>query len=264
MAFEDNFSKQSALYRRYRPHYSADLFAYLASLVPFHQLAWDVGTGNGQAALGLSKYFDRVVATDPSAAQIENALYHERIEYRATPANSVDLDSHSVDLITAAQSLHWFDLDAFYAEVRRVSKPGGVLAVWTYELTRITPEIDQVIKRYSTETVGPFWSDRLKFVLEHYATIPFPFEEMTAPAFELKRVWNLTEMEGYLSTWSATQAFIRERGYDPVREIHPQLAQAWGAPERERLVRWPLYFRIGRVGNTPEQNSAERQLVHAR
>ncbi len=263
MGYEDHFSQQSALYRRHRPHYPAELFAYLTSLVPAHELAWDVGTGNGQAAVGLTKYFEHVVATDASAAQIENALCTERIEYRVSAAESVDLGSRSVDLVTAAQSLHWFNLGPFFEEVRRVLKPGGVFAAWCYSLTRVTPEIDAILDDLYLDTVGPFWSPRIRYVAEHYATIPFPFQESAAPLIELKSIWSLEEMEGYLHSWSATLEFMRIKGYDPVQEMHSQLAQAWGAPERERLVRWPLYFRIGRVADPVKEESVERQLAHS-
>jgi SAM-dependent methyltransferase len=264
MAYEDHFSPQSALYRRHRPHYPAELFAFLASLVPEHELAWDVGTGSGQAAVGLTRYFDHVLATDASAAQIENALYNERIEYRVCAAESIDLDSRSVDLVTAAQSLHWFDLGPFFEQVHRVLKPGGVFAAWCYMLTRVTPEIDKILDGYYLETVGPFWSPRIRYVDEHYATIPFPFEPVATPMIELKSIWSLDEMEGYLESWSATQEFMGVKGYDPVQEMHPQLARAWGAPERERLVRWPLYFRIGSVRDAVKPGPAERYLAHSR
>lgn len=70
-------------------------------------------------------------------------------------------------------------------------------------------------------------------------------------------------MEGYLFSWSATLEFMRVKGYDPVQEMHPQLAHAWGAPECERLVRWPLYFRVGSVGEVVKQELVERQLAHS-
>ncbi len=139
-------------------------------------------------------------------------------------------------------------------------KPDGLLAAWCYNLTRVTPEIDAILDRYYFETVGPYWSQRIHYVDEHYMTIPFPFEEATGPAIELRAVWSLADMEGYLRSWSSTHEFIRVREYDPIGEMHPRLALAWGALERERLVRWPLYFRIGRVRVA---ESVERQHVHS-
>ncbi len=260
MSFEDNFSAFSPVYRQYRPQYPGQLFRYLASLVPSHELAWDVGTGNGQAALGLSQHFARVVATDASTRQTENALRNERIEYRVSPAESVKIDSHSVDLVTAAQSLHWFDPDAFYAEVKRVLKPDGIFAAWCYYSSRITPEIDAILDDFNRRIVWNYWSPRLKLVADHYATIPFPFEESPVPDIEMMAVWSLTEMEGFLHSWSATQSFTKVRGYDPVGEIHPQLSRAWGN-DRERLVRWPLYFRIGSTGGITTYDAVQEVMA---
>jgi ubiquinone/menaquinone biosynthesis C-methylase UbiE len=132
---EDHFSRQAPLYARHRPRYPAGLFAYLAAAAPGHRLAWDCGTGSGQAAVGLAEHFEQVVATDLSAEQIAHAMPHPRIRYVIAPADRVEtaqtmgLEPQSVDLVTAAQALHWFDLDRFYAEVRRVLRPGGLLAV---------------------------------------------------------------------------------------------------------------------------------------
>jgi ubiquinone/menaquinone biosynthesis C-methylase UbiE len=153
--FKDHFSGQAADYAKYRPDYPRELFAYLASLTPTRQWAWDCGTGNGQAAVGLAAFFDRVVATDASEKQILNAERNARIDYRVAPAGRSDLDSSSIDLVTVAQALHWFDLDAFYIEAKRVLKPRGALAAWCYNLLEIAPEIDAIVNRFYHEIVGP-------------------------------------------------------------------------------------------------------------
>ena len=155
MSFEDLFSKQAEEYAQYRPRYPDALFEYLASVAPGHALAWDCATGNGQAALSLAPYFERVVGTDASESQIANAQPHEKITYRVARAEQTDFEDHSVDLITVAQAIHWFDLDAFYAEAKRVLRPGGVLAAWTYYESEIEPAIDRVARKYESEVVGP-------------------------------------------------------------------------------------------------------------
>jgi SAM-dependent methyltransferase len=130
--FEDHFSPQSGDYARYRPHYPPDLFEYLARIAPGRRLAWDCGTGNGQAAQELARHFNRVVATDASPEQIAHAIPHERIEYRVERAEEVDLAPGSVDLVTVAVAVHWFDLSS---STRRCSAAGPEdLAVWTYHL----------------------------------------------------------------------------------------------------------------------------------
>ncbi|HEY6050877.1 MAG TPA: class I SAM-dependent methyltransferase, partial [Thermoanaerobaculia bacterium] len=153
-SFHDHFSGHAADYARYRPDYPEALFSYLASLAPDHRLAWDCATGSGQAAAGLARHFDEVLATDASSRQIEQALPIPRVRYAVCPAESVALPDAGADLVAVAQALHWFDLGAFFAEVRRVLVPGGVLAVWCYGLLSIAPEIDSILNRFYRDVVG--------------------------------------------------------------------------------------------------------------
>ena len=88
MAFKDHFSKQAADYATFRPRYTQKLFDYLGTIAPSRQLAWDCGTGNGQAAVGLASIFNRVIATDASEKQIANAQSHEKVAYRIAPAEN--------------------------------------------------------------------------------------------------------------------------------------------------------------------------------
>ena len=183
MSFKDHFSKQAADYAKFRPRYPHEMFEYLGSLAPSRKLAWDCGTGNGQAAVGLASVFDRVVATDASEKQIANAEPHERVEYRMVSAEESGIQSGTVDLIMVAQALHWFDLDRFYDEVRRVLKKNSVLAASAYNLLHIEPAIDEVINRYYYEVVGPFWLPERKLV-ENFAELLFPFHELDPPKFD--------------------------------------------------------------------------------
>jgi SAM-dependent methyltransferase len=245
-SFEDHFSKQSEQYAQYRPKYPDEIYAYLASISPGRSLAWDCGTGNGQAALGLAKYFDKVHATDASAEQISRAQLHEKVEYHVEPAEHVSLDASSVDLITVAVAIHWFNFDEFYREVKRVLKPDGILAAWTYSLTEISPEIDQLVWHYYRDIVGAYWPDRIRYLEERYATLPFPFEEIIPPPFVMEIHWNLNQFAGFLDSWSATQRYTAQKGQHPLEVIWPKLLAAWGDENDQRLIRWPLYFRIGR------------------
>jgi SAM-dependent methyltransferase len=245
--FEDHFSQQALDYALYRPHYPAELFAYLASLVPKQRLAWDCGTGSGQAAIQLADHFKRVVATDASAEQIAHAFAHERIEYRVEPAEQPDLEANSVDLVTVAIAVHWFDLPRFYAAVRRVTIPNGILAVWTYHAPVIEPAVDSILLHYYREVLAGYWPERWRYVDERYQTLPFPFTELTPPGFEMQAEWNLDQLVGFLSSWSASQRYQAARGQHPVSGIWPALSEAWGIPEQHRLIRWPLYLRVGRV-----------------
>lgn len=245
MHFKDYFSAQSVDYAKYRPGYPAELFEYLASLPQERERAWDCATGNGQAALGLAQFFRQVVATDGSQAQLDHATPHERITYELATAERTSITAASIDMVTVAQALHWFDLTGFYAEVRRVLKPAGVLAVWCYNLLEIAPDVDAVINRFYGETVGPYWPPERRLIEERYASLAFPFDELEPPPFEMRTRWDLLDLLGYFRTWSATQRFIKERGFDPVPALGEELLTLWPEAEEPREVRWPLYLRVG-------------------
>src|SRR5256885_2734037 len=218
MSFKDHFSRQAADYAIFRPGYPRELFDYLGSIAPGRQLAWDCGTGNGQAAIALASLFDRVIATDASDKQIANAQRQEHVAYHIAPAENSGIDSGTIDLIMVAQALHWFDLNRFYQEAQRVLKPDGVLAASAYNLLTIEPAIDEIVNRYYYEVVGPFWPPERELV-EHFADLPFPFHKLDPPKFEMTAQWNLDHLIGYLGTWSATQRFIAARGGNPLEQI---------------------------------------------
>jgi SAM-dependent methyltransferase len=247
MSFQDHFSKQARLYAEHRPSYPEAVFAYLAGLAPARDLAWDTGAGNGQVAVQLSRHFNRVIATDASAEQIQNAFPHPKVQYRVEPSEKTSLPTDSVDLITVGVAVHWFDLDAFYAEVRRVGKPGAILAVWTYHLPAIEPAIDRLMKEYYSETLAGFWPEDIHYLDENYRTLPFPFHEIDPPAFDMQTEWTLPAAIGFMASWSGTQRYLASQGRNPLDEILPELRDAWGDEDHSRLVKWPLYFRIGRI-----------------
>jgi SAM-dependent methyltransferase len=247
VTFPDHFSKLAGGYSRFRPGYPDALFEYLASQCARHELAWDAGTGNGQAAVGLARHFRRVIATDASAEQLAHAERNPRIEYRLAQESPPDLSAQSVDLVSAAQAAHWFDLETFYAEARRVLRPDGVIAVWTYVLPRTTPEIDQILDRYYRDIVGPYWPPERRHVDSGYDDLPFPFAELEAPPLAMNEQWDCARFLGYLGTWSATARFREAHGRDPLELIAAELRIAWRDPERLRSVTWPLAMRIGRV-----------------
>jgi len=242
--FKDHFSKQAAGYAKFRPRYPQKLFDYLGSIAPSREVAWDCATGNGQAAVGLASVFDCVLATDASETQIANAQSHERVDYRVAPAENSGIGSETIDLIMVAQALHWFDLDRFYGEARRVLKNNGLFAASAYNLLHVEPAIDEVVNRYYYEVVGPFWPPERKLV-EQFADLPFPFHRVDAPKFEMTAQWNLDHLLGYLRTWSSTQRFIAAKGNDPLEQIIDELRAAWGDSQQIRNIIWPLVLRIG-------------------
>jgi len=241
-----DFSPLAELYAKHRPTYPAELFAHLAEVAPNRSLAWDCATGSGQAAVGLASHFERVVATDISAAQIERAFQHPRVEYLVAPAEHSPHASGSVDLVTVAQSVHWFDLDAFYAEVARVLRPGGVLAVWGYHLSRIDDDVDNTLANYCLDVLAKHWAPGIWHLVRGYQDLPFPKGELDCPAFVATAEWTLNDLEGFLRSWSATKGYADDLGGDPLGIIWEPLMRAWGPPETVRRVEWDLFLRIAR------------------
>ena len=245
MSFSDHFSGHAAAYAQARPTYPPALFAWLTAQVPRRALAWDAGCGNGQAAVALATHFERVVATDPSATQIASAAVHPAIDYRVEPAETPSLIDASVDLVTVAQALHWFDQDRFHASVRRVLRDDGAIAVWSYGLTMVDAAVDAVFMQLYEDVLGPYWPDERRHVESGYRTLPFPYREIEAPAFEMTLPWPLARYLDYLRTWSAAQRYTKETGRDAVAELTPEFEKAWGEAEAVREVRWPLSIRMG-------------------
>jgi SAM-dependent methyltransferase len=253
MVFKDHFSTLAAAYAAFRPDYPPELFVWLAGLCERHALAWDCGTGNGQAAPGLAAHFIRVIATDASVSQIAEAHQASaqgpaNIEFRVAPAERSGLADATVDLLLVAQAAHWFDLDAFYAEARRVLRPGGIIALLTYSAHRVSPEVDGPALHFYRDVVGPYWPPERKWVENGYRDLPFPFTELQTPAFMLEADWDLPHFLGYQATWSATRRYTEARGESPMPALEAALAPVWGAPEQVRRVRWPLALRVARVG----------------
>lgn len=248
MPFKDHFSGHSVLYRDARPLPPTTFHEWLAGQVPDHDLAWDAGCGNGQATVSLARHFRQVIGTDPSADQIEHALSHENVAYRVEPAEHSSLADTQVSLVSVSQALHWFDLDAFQAEVTRVLKPGGVLAVSAYGNCSVERNIDAIERHLYHEVVGPYWPPERALVDSGYRDLAFPFEPVDTPSFEMSASWNLPQFMAYLRSWSATQRYIKARGSDPVAAAQEELAIAWGEPSRERVVRWLFFASVRRNG----------------
>ena len=255
--FKDLFSTNSKEYASSRPKYPRPLFEFLIALVKRRNLAWDCATGNGQAAVFLCEYFEQVVASDASKEQIENAQPKNNIRYEVFPAERANLADNSVDLITVAQALHWFDLDDFYKEAKRVLRKdsndggagGGVIAAWAYGLHSVSREVDGVTHSLYEDILGPYWPKERKIVENRYKGIPFPFKKIDTPAFRIEMDWNLSELIGYLYTWSRVQEFIKKNNSEPVKQVYDGLASAWGEKKNRhtRRVVWPIYIRVGRA-----------------
>lgn len=244
----DHFSTVATEYSAFRPRYPRALFEFLSTIVEQHRLAWDCGAGTGQATLDLADFFDEVIGTDVSAEQIGRAPQHPKITWLVCPAELTPLASRSVDLITVAQALHWFDHARFNAEVRRVAAPGAAIAAWTYGAPRMDGSVGELLHRSMFETLGDYWPPERRHVYDEYRSIPFPFERIATPPVSLEDEWKPAQLAGYMRTWSATTRYRSSTGDDPIAEIEQEMGALWGDPSVPRRIVWPLIIIAGRVG----------------
>lgn len=243
MNFKDYYSRQSEEYSKYRPTYPTELFQFLNSICKQHNIALDCATGNGQAAIGLAKYFDNVIALDASEAQIKNAFKDPKVEYKVAKAEDTKLPSASVDLLTIATAIHWVDLKLFYTEVKRLLKSSGVIAVWTYGTENtINSEVDEAVLKFSNDVLNVHWDRGIEQVWK-FEELEFPFKEIPSPEFEIVKEWTCDEFLNYIYTWSSVHKYIVTHNENPVEMLNDKLKKVWGEDKRE--VRWKIKMKVG-------------------
>jgi len=244
----DYFTLVADCYAAHRPTYPEALYAWLARAAPSRSLVWEPGAGSGQASVGLAGWFDHVVATELSAEMLERAPAHPRVAYSVGVAGQSGLPDRSVDLVAVAQAMHWFDFERFYAEARRVLVPGGVLAAWSYGVPQLQgPAVNRAFQKFYQNVVAQWWPTERSHVESGYRTIPFPFEELGHPPFQMLVRWPLASLLGYCRSWSAVELYRQALNEDPVIQLEAALAPIWGEPGLRRVVSWPLALRAGRV-----------------
>ena len=242
------FSSVAREYANFRPGYPPELFAWLARKCVARDAVWDCGCGSGQASVALAAHFARVHATDVAAEQIAAASPHPRVIYQVAPAEHSGLAAASVDLVTVAQALHWFDVPAFYDEARRVARADALIAVWTYPRPVFEDAtLDRVFEDFYSGVVGPYWPPERRHVEAQYQSLPFPFAEVAHPDFGLELDWNFDQVIGYVSSWSATVKYRKQQGKDPVPLLRESLGAAWPEAAGTKKLRMPLVLRAGRV-----------------
>lgn len=249
MAFSDHFSGVADDYARYRPEYPDALFKWLARQPGHNGMAVDVACGSGQATRPLAGRFERVVGLDASEALIRVAPEIEGVEWKVARAEATGLPAASVDLVIAAQAAHWFKHEAFAREVRRILRPGGVVAAWCYGLFHFTehPGLEGALRHFHDAVVGPYWPPERIYIEEGYRRLPFPFREYAAPVFSMQGEFTGDALLGYLGTWSAVKRYREEEGADPLPGLDTRLAAAWPRDRNTVTATWPLWMRAGRI-----------------
>jgi SAM-dependent methyltransferase len=245
--FRDHFAQVADGYAAHRPTYPEALVDFLAGAAPRRRLAWDAGCGSGQLTSRLVERFDRIVATDASAAQLARAQPHPRIEYRLARAEASGLPDGAADLVVAAQAAHWFDLPAYHAEVRRVAAPGALVAQTVYNLVEVGGAIDAAVRRFYDDVLRPYWPPERRHVETDYRALAFPFTRVDTPTLEMRASWTLDHFIGYVRSWSGVRAMEKALGPGPTEALRTELAGLWGGAGATRPVRWPLTVRAGRI-----------------
>lgn len=248
---KDLFSNQASHYVKFRPLYPEALYEYIYRHVDCFDHAWDCGTGNGQVAKILATQFKEVYASDISANQIALADPCDNIVYRVEAGEECSATPNSFDLITVAQAIHWFDFEKFYEQVRRVLKPGGILAVWAYENVRINEDLDLGIQFLYKEVLGPYWDPERAYIEDQLRSIPFPYPKIPAPVFNMGAQWTYEQLLGYLGTWSAWQNYyqvsdaIKTKERLPMVKFRENYRKHWKEGEIKQ-VWFPVYLLMGR------------------
>ena len=248
MAFHDHFSKRAGIYAQYRPGYPKKLFEAILTQTRGRQRAWDCATGSGQAAIHLADAFEEVIATDGSDSQLKYAISHPRIFYQKELAEQTSFPDNHFDLITVAQALHWLKLPEFYREVNRVARTDATFAAWTYGLFTINSRIDDIIHHFYNDVVGAFWPERRKHVMDGYQKLDFPYMRLEPAEIEMEAAWNLNQVEGYLSSWSASKNYAEKNQQEAISTIHQHLLKEWGSPSTRYTVSWKVSLLIGKIG----------------
>ena len=145
-----------------------------------------------------------------------------------------------MDLVTVAQALHWFDVEAFYAEARRVARPGALIAVWTYPRPRFA---DAQLDRRSSWSFTKMSSGRTgrpsgATSRPNYTHAAVSVRRTGRPGIRAGAGVESRPGDGYVSSWSATARYRKALGADPVPLLQASLGAVWNKT-RTVKVRMP-------------------------
>jgi SAM-dependent methyltransferase len=249
--FVDHFSKGAEGYARFRPTYPPEFVDRLVATLTGSMVdrtaavVWESGCGSGQLTRALAGRFQRVVATDASPAQLARAPRLEGVGYHVALAEASAIRDGTIALAVAGQAAHWFDLPAYYAEIRRVTRPGAGVVLATYSAPSIEGPPGEVLRGF-LRILEPHWPPERRFVEDGYGSLPFPFEETVQPPLQLSHEWTLEEVVGYVRSWSAVARATATVGTAVIERFDAELREAWRDRPRQ-TIRWTLSTRIGRT-----------------
>src|SRR5262245_3981434 len=180
-------------------------------------------------------------------------MRNPRIEYRVAPAEESGLPPASIDLVTVAAAIHWFDLPRFYEEVRRVIRAGGVLAAWSYHVAYVGPPLGEILRPFYDDVVGPYFAPGARMVDSGYADLALPGEPLDPPQFDVTVRWNAEQVLAFVRTWSGVQSYKAVVKKDPVVAIETPVRDALGGEDSPAELSWPIDLRAARIlgGATP-------------
>jgi SAM-dependent methyltransferase len=244
--FLDYFSDKADLYAQARPRYPEALFQFIAATAPHTDCAWDCGAGSGQAAVSLARYFQTVYASDPSASQIERAISHPSVVYSVQPAEATNFPTSQFDAVCVAQAAHWFDQPRFFAEAKRVMKPGAALIIWGYSWFAVSPDFDAAFQTHILDVVVDDWAPENALLWNGYRDIALPFTPIPTPDLQIEALWSFQQLMAFVHTWSAVRRCMTRLGDDFFRQAITELGQRWGDLAAVRRVTMPLHILAGR------------------
>ena len=166
--------------------------------------------------------------------------------YSVQPSENTEFHDEQFDIVCIAQALHWFDLDQFWPEVKRVLKPGGLVAAWGYSWFPISAPVDRSIQEEVLEFLGPYWPEQNKLLWDHYRNLSFPFDPIQPPAIEMNVAWDLQQLFGYLRSWSATRRWLEEVGETQFQKAYQRTKAVWGDEKSKKRVKMDFCLVVGR------------------
>lgn len=244
----NDFASEGASYAVGRPIYPDSLYSWIADQSGQRKLVWDCGAGSGQASHGLARHFDRVIATDSSLEQLNHAQSHPRISFLHCSAEMPDDAVRGFNAVCGACAVHWFDLEAFYKNVRRLASRNAVIAVWTYEWPWTdSSEVNEELAFIKDKMLDDYWPVQSSLYLNHYKDLTFPFQQITPPTFHCSVGSSLDDLCRFIFTWSPIKRYIAANGFASLDRIRSRLETAWLAHPPDGQLTLPLYMKVGRI-----------------